>query len=371
MMERHLTDAGNSEYASWVGELKRRCQTARLKAATLVNVAMIEFYWSVGKDIACRQYTNTYGSAFFTTLSRDLRKALPDVKGFSAINIRYMYRFYSLYSPKAQNIPQPAEQCGGQEITIPQPAETFGTMTLGQLCSIPWDHHRRIIDKCNGNADKALFYVKKTLDNGWSRSSLLNMLDSGLYEREGKAETNFRAALPPTQSDMAQQLTKDPYIFDFLTLRERFDERELEDALTDNITRFLLELGTGFSFMGRQVKIEVDNNEFFIDMLFYNTRIHAYCVVELKAGTFKPEYLGQLSFYVSAVNHKMKTDADNPTIGLMICKDKNSVVAQYALEAYNQPLGVSEYQLSKLYPADFKSSMPSIEEIEKSLRNDV
>ena len=196
---------------------------------------------------------------------------------------------------------------------------------------------------------------------------LLNFLSTDLYERSGKAISNFSQTLPAMQSDLAQQVTKDPYVFNFLTMTEHYNERELEDALVANVTKFLVELGTGFAFMGRQYRLQVGTKESFIDLLFYNTRIHAYCCIELKATSFKPEYLGQLSFYVSAVNHQLKTKQDNPTIGLLICKDKDNIEAQYALEGYNLPLGISEYELSKLIPEEFKSSLPTIEEIESSL----
>lgn len=221
---------------------------------------------------------------------------------------------------------------------------------------------------CN-DVQKALFFVKKTHENNWSRNVLVNWLSTDLYEREGKAITNFSSTLPEIQGDLAQQITKDPYLFDFLYMREDYDERDLEDALVSNVTKFLLELGKGFSYLGRQLRIVVGSQEFFPDLLFYNTHIHAYVVIELKAQTFKPEFLGQLSFYVSAVNNQMKTEADNPTIGLLICKDKDNVVAKYALDPYKEPLGIAEYQLSKLYPKDLKSSLPSIEEIESELKH--
>ncbi len=373
-------------YSSWVNDLKQRYLSARLQAATAVNTSLLKYYWSIGKDIAEKQYNNTYGSGFFKQLSQDLRIAIPDAKGFSVNNLRYMLAFYLLYSQKIEKLPQAAgilEEAnrlhgvdnfeetnrpqGVDNSTIanhPQPADDF---TLDDLCSIPWDHHRRIIDKCGGDVDRALFYVRKTKENNWGRNVLLHFLDSGLYERDGKAITNFASTLPDVQSDLAQQITKDAYTFDFLTLTDRYTERELEDALIDNVTQFLLELGTGFSYMGRQVRIDVNGDEFFPDLLFYNARIHAYCVIELKTTSFKPEYLGQLSFYVSAINHQMKTEIDNPTIGLLICKDKNSVVAKYALDVYKEPMGVSEFQLEKLYPTNFKSSLPTIEEIEKEL----
>ncbi len=361
-------------YSLWVNDLKQRYLSARLQAATAVNTSLLKYYWSIGKDIAEKQYNNTYGSGFFKQLSQDLRTAIPDAKGFSVTNLKYMYYFYLTYCQRFENRLRGVDNfeetnrpqgVDNSAIEIhPQAADNF---TLDDLCSIPWFHHQRIIDKCKGDVDRALFYVRKTKENNWGRNVLLHFLDSGLYERDGKAITNFASTLPDVQSDLAQQITKDAYTFDFLTLTDRYTERELEDALIDNVTQFLLELGTGFSYMGRQVRIDVNGEEFFPDLLFYNARIHAYCVIELKTTSFKPEYLGQLSFYVSAINHQMKTEIDNPTIGLLICKDKNSVVAKYALDVYKEPMGVSEFQLEKLYPTNFKSSLPTIEEIEKEL----
>ena len=342
----------DDSYSRWLKELKQRYLSQRLKASISVNTALLEFYWSLGGDIEAKQYANTYGSGFYKNLSKDLQHELPDVKGLSPINIRYMTTFYKLYSPVLEIVPQAAED-----------------FNRSMLFSIPWDHHRRIIDRCKDNVEKAIFFVKKTLNNNWSRDMLLNWLDTDLYEREGKAISNFKVTLPVVQSDLAQQITKDPYNFDFLTMKERYDERDLEDALVANVTKFLLELGKGFSYMGRQFRLSVGSQEFSPDLLFYNAHLHAYIVIELKVKSFKPEFLGQLSFYVSTINNQFKTEIDNPTIGLLICKDKDNVVAKYALDAYNQPIGISEYQLSKLIPDDFKSTLPSIEEIEKELNN--
>lgn len=366
-------------YTKWLKELKSRYLTQRLKAMSVVNNSVLEFYWNLGRDIVSRQYANTYGSGFYKTLSDDLKREMSGVKGFSPTNLKYMVYFYSLYSPVVENLPQPADDFEKQNRlrladdskkvnlrNVPQAAEHFNKCIL---FSIPWDHHRRIIDKCNGNVKKAIFFVRKTLENNWSRNVLLNWLDTDLYEREGKAVSNFKHTLPAPQSDLAQQITKDPYSFDFLALRENYDERDLEDALVNNVTHFLLELGKGFSYMGRQFRLAVGKQEFFPDLLFYNAHIHAYIVIELKVKPFKPEFLGQLSFYVSAIDHQFKTDIDNPTIGLLICKDKDNIVAKYALDAYKQPLGVSEYELSKLIPKDFKTTLPSIEEIEDELKD--
>ena len=365
----------DSDYKDWLVELKERFYSHRLKASCATNSYLLDFYWKLGRDIEAKQYANTYGSGFYKNLSLDLKNEMSGIKGFSPINLRYMSKFFKLYAPLYRNIPQTAElfsdslpdsnvpQIAEQSENSQQPVDDFK-----MLFSIPWDHHRRIIDKCKDDMDKALFFVRKTWENNWGRDALLNWLNTNLYERDGKAVTNFQTTLPAIQSDLAQQMTKDPYQFDFLNLREKFDERDIEEELVNNVTRFLLELGKGFSYMGRQFRLEIGQQEFFPDLLFYNAHLHAYVVIELKAQSFHPSFLGQLSFYVSAINHQFKTDIDNPTIGLLICKNKDNVVAKYALESYKEPMGISEYQLSKLFPKDFKSSMPTIEELEKGLK---
>lgn len=233
--------------------------------------------------------------------------------------------------------------------------------------SVPWRHHTEIITKCK-DINRAIFYINETVAKGWSRNVLLNMLETNLFEVQGKAMTNFAQCLPNPQSDLAQQVLKDPYNFDFLTLRDGYVERELEDALTENITKFLLELGNGFAYIGRQMRFEIGEEEFLVDLLFYNYKLRCFIVVELKTGRFKAEYISKLGLYVSAVNHQMRQEGDNPTIGLLICKSKDKVVAKYTLENTTQPIGISEYQLTNIFPKDFKSSLPSIEDIENELR---
>ena len=272
-----------------------------------------------------------------------------------------MRYFYELY-PEAENYPQVEDELNGHK-NYPQVGDD-----LKLIFRIPWGHNKLILDKCKGNTEKALFYVKKTIENNWSRDVLLNFLGTDLFERQGKAITNFTATLPSDQSDLAQAITKDPYNFDFLTLREKYDEKELKDALINKVNNFLMELGTGFAYMGREVRIEVGEVEKFIDMLFYNTQRHCYVVVEIKTGKFDSSYAGQLGTYVVAVNHQLKTESDNPTLGLLVCKDMDKVEAQYALESTSQPLGISSYELSKLVPEEFKGSMPTIEEIEAELK---
>ena len=238
------------------------------------------------------------------------------------------------------------------------------------IFSIPWGHNRTIIDKCKGDKNKALFYVTKTLENNWSRAILLNFLDTDLYERQGKAITNFSQTLPEVESDLAQEITRDPYNFDFLTIREKYDEKELKDALMDDIEKFLLELGNGFAFVGREVRLEIGETENFVDMLFYNLKLHCYVVVEVKIEEFNSKDMGQLGTYMVAVNHQLKSDIDAPTLGLIVCKSKDNVKAQYALEASSQPMGISEYSINNFLPEDFKSSLPTIEEIEAELGNE-
>ena len=372
-MTQVLTLSQNKEYRSWVKELKQRYLSSRLKASVDANRTLLEYYWSVGRDIEDKQYANTYGSKFYETLSHDMRSEMSGEKGFSEGNIRYMYRFYQLYNQLIVNPPQSAEEFSQTNLlqgvddsdiaNLPQLAERL----YNEVCSIPWDHQRRIIDKCKGDAKKALFFVRKVIENSWGRDVLLNFLGTDLYERQAKALTNFSKTLPAPQSDLAQQTTKDPYVFNFLAMTEDYNERELEDALVANVTKFLVELGTGFAYMGKQYRLQVGEKEIFIDLLFYNTRIHAYCCVELKTGSFEASHLGQLGLYVTAVNHQLKTEYDNPTIGLLICKDKDNIEAQYSLEAYNLPLGISQYELSRLIPKEIKSSLPSIEQIESTL----
>ena len=360
-MTQDLTLSQNKEYRSWVKELKQRYLSARLKASVDANRTLLEYYWSLGRDITDKQYANTYGSGFYKTLSHDLRSEMPREKGFSETNLKYTYYFYQLYSQLVENRLQGVDDFEEQHHL--QGVDDL----LKEICSIPWFHQQRIIDKSKGDAKKALFFVRKVIENSWGRDVLLNFLGTDLYERQAKAITNFSKTLPAPQSDLAQQTTKDPYVFNFLTMTEDYNERELEDALVANVTKFLVELGTGFAYMGRQYRLQVGEKEIFIDLLFYNTRIHAYCCVELKTGSFEASHLGQLGLYVTAVNHQLKTEYDNPTIGLLICKDKDNIEAQYSLEAYNLPLGISQYELSKLIPKEIKSSLPSIEQIESTL----
>lgn len=246
--------------------------------------------------------------------------------------------------------------------------ELIWPQAVAKLVQIPWGHNREIISKCK-DVLEALYYVDKTIEHGWSRSVLVHQIESGLYRREGQAVTNFATTLPAPQSDLAQQLIKDPYTFDFLTLTKDYNERELEKALTDHITKFLLELGAGFAYVGRQKELQVGERNFFLDLLFYHTRLHCYVVIELKTGDFEPEYAGKLNFYLKAVDEQLRGDLDEPTIGIVLCKTRDRLVVEYALSDIHKPMGVSEYQLTRALPDNLKPSLPSIEELEAEFGN--
>ncbi len=350
------------DYQQWIVDLKKRYLIQQTKAAIRVNQAMLQFYWDLGQDIAHRDLENAYGTAFYKKLSDDLKQLLPNIKGFSPSNLRYAKTFFMLYSGVNEIYPQPV---GKLSTSIPQELQRREIPEV--LATLPWGHHRYIIDRCAKEPQRALFYVQKSIENNWSRAVLINFLNTHLYEREGNAISNFKLTLPQPQSDLAQEMTRDPYHFDFLKLTESYREHELKVALTQNILRFLLELGRGFAFIGREYRLEIGETEQYIDLLFYHITLRCYVVIEVKTGEFAPEHLGQLGTYVVAVNHQLKQADENPTIGLLICKTKDDVLAQYALEGSSLPIAVSEYELEKLYPKNLKSALPSIEDIEQEL----
>jgi len=359
-----------NDYRQWLIDLKKKIRQSQIKAAVKVNTELLLLYWDLGRDITIRQMEAAWGSRFFEQLSEDLRKEFPDMKGFSVVNLTYCKRFYQFYAQdnliRQQLVDELQTAENKNNIILQQVVEEFENNPLFQ---IPWGHHLQIFTKCK-TVNEALFYVKKTIKNGWSRTVLMNFIEADLYNSQGKAITNFDRLLPEVQSDLAKEIIKDPYNFDFLTLTENYKEKELEDALIDNIAKFLIELGQGFAYMGKQVPVKIGNRERSIDLLFYQTELHCYVVIELKTKEFEAEYAGKLGLYISAINHQRKKENDNPTIGLLICKTKDNVEVQYSLEIINQPIGVSEYKLSKLLPEHFKSALPSIEEIEKRLKNE-
>ncbi len=341
----------DKEYKNWIQELGERYRKSQIKAAVRVNNEMLFFYWSIGKDITDKRASSKWGNKFFQNMSMDLMDMIPNAKSFSPTNLRYMTRFYEIF----RNIEK-----------FPQVGEKFD-IVQNKVFMIPWGHIKLLIYKCHDNPEKFNFYVEKVIENNWSRAMLLNFLGTDLFERQGHAITNFQYALPKDTGDLAQELTKDPYNFDFVALHQGYKEKELKDALMDNVQKFLMELGRGFAFVGREYRLQIGNTEQYIDMLFYNIQRHCYVVVEVKVVEFEPGFISQTATYVSAVNHMLRGDVDTQTIGLLICKNKDNVLAQYAVDTSTEPIGISEYELNVLMPKDFKGSLPTIEELERGL----
>lgn len=376
-----------AEYYSWIKQLKQKFQQTQIKSAIEVNSNLLRFYWDLGVEIIERQEKTVWGGKFLDKLSTDLRKEFSDVKGFSLRNIHYIRQWYLFYSQDntigqqvvaqlSKNIKvsqRKIDQLNDPLITpnesnpiVQQAVAQFQDWPIDQLFQIPWGHHIAIITKCK-SVSESFYYISNTLKYGWSRSVLVHQIESDLYSREGKAISNFRQTLPSPQSDLAIQTLKDPYVFDFFTMRADFNERELQWSLVDHITKFLLELGAGFAYMGSQVPLYVGDREFAIDLLFYQTKLHCYIVVELKKTDFEPEYAGKLNFYIKAVDEQFRQKGDEPTIGLLLVKSKDKVVAEYALSDIHKPIGISEYRLTTVLPDRLKSSLPTIEEIESEL----
>ncbi len=377
-------------YAQWLSELKNRVQQVQTKAALAVNRELLVFYWELGCEIIEKQKNANWGSGLLLQLSKDLCANFPEIKGFSIRNLQYIVHWCNFYSSGIPITQQPVAQLPETSERPPQTSENksltnptticdqIGQQAVAQLpesflesiTSIPWGHNIAIISKCS-SIKEALYYVSQTLNHGWSRAVLVHQIESDLYSREGSATSNFAATLPPAQSDLAQQTLKDPYIFDFLTLTKDHNERDLENQLTDHISKFLIELGAGFAYLGRQVPLQVSEREFYLDLLFYHTQLHCYVVIELKTGDFEPEFAGKLNFYLKAVDETLRSDRDEPTIGILLCKTKDKLIAEYALSDINKPIGVSEYQLTQSLPESLKPSLPSIEEWEAELQQDV
>ena len=361
----------DKDYLQWIKELSTRFRRSQVKASVKVNQVMLQFYWELGRDIVEKKAESRWGSGYMKNLSRDLKEVNPDATCFSETNLLYMKNFYLLYQPYLQITPQVGEQI------TQQVAEQFHGVAFTQqlveqikqdLFSVPWGHHMLLIDKLKNSPEKALFFVHQTVENGWSRNMLLNFMGTDLYERQGKALTNFQRTLPEETSDLARELTKDPYDFAFTGITGKYNEALLKEKLLSNITQFLVELGTGFGYLGKEYRLQVGEREQFIDLLFYNLNLSCYVVIEVKIGKFEFADIGQLGGYVVACNHTLRKEGrDNPTIGLLICKEKDRVQAQYALESSSQPLAISEYELEKFYPEKVEGTIPTIEEIEAKL----
>ena len=330
-------------YADWLADLKGRIHTAQQRATLAVNRELVLLYWQIGRDILARQAEQGWGAKVIERLAHDLRAAFPEMKGFSPRNLKYMRAFAGAW-PDAEFV---------QEV----------------LAQLPWYHQLALLDKLDSSETRR-WYATKAIEHNWSRNVLVMQIETRLLERNGAAVTNFDTSLPKPQSDLAHESLKDPYRFDFLGLTDEAQERDIEGALVKHVTEFLLELGAGFAFVGRQVLLDVGGDEFFIDLLFYHLKLRCYVVIELKGGKFKPEHLGQLGFYLTAVDAQIKQPQDAPTIGLLLCKSKNKVVAEYALRDNAQPMGIAEFKLLESLPADLQTSLPSIEQIERELADD-
>ncbi len=339
------------EYVEWLSDFKRRFQRSQAKAAVRVNAALLEYYWELGRDIVQKQAESKWGSGFFNQLSLDMRTMFPNATGFSVTNLKYIKRWYAFYYEQVVIRQQAADELDFaqpkrinenrqrvvDELEMP---ERFGL--------IPWGQHIEIFTKCN-SMDEALFYVNKTIDNNWSRPALEDQIAAKLYKREGTAKTNFGTTLPEAQIESAKEILKDPYNFEFLTMKARYDEKDLEDALVANVTRFLLELGKGFSYVGRQMELQMPGGQtFFPDLVFYHIPQHRYVIIELKAVKYVPEFAGKLNFYVTAADQLLRGEGDNPSVGLIICKSTDKTVVEWSLKDINKPLGVATYQLQEV-----------------------
>lgn len=327
-------------YEALLSDLKNRISSARTRAALAVNRELILLYWQIGREILTRQEAEKWGAKVIERLAADLRREFPDMKGLSSRNLKYMRAFADAW-PDGEFVQQLAAQ-------------------------IPWFHNCVLLDKVAKPSERE-WYIRKAIEHGWSRNVLVHQIESGLMRRQGQAITNFKATLPSPQSDLSHETLKDPYLFDFLSIGEEAHEREIERELVKHITNFLLELGAGFSYVGKQYHMEVGGEDFYIDLLFYHLKLRCYVVIELKAGPFKPEYAGKLNFYLSAVDAQLRHESDNPSIGLILCKDKNKLVAEYALKDIAKPVGVSEYSLVEAIPEELKTSLPTVEQLEAEL----
>lgn len=330
----------SSEYFETIEQIKSEIKAAQYKAAVSVNQELILLYHSIGELINTHK---VWGSKFIDSLAKDIKIAFPSVKGYSVRNLKYMAKYAATY-----------------------PDRQFVQTVSAQ---IPWSHNIAILDKVK-DPDQRIWYIQKTAENGWSHNVLIHQIESGLYERQVIANkiSNFESRLPSPQSELAIQTMKDPYIFDFIPFKEDMAERDVERALVHDVTKLLLELGTGFAFLGNQYCINVGGDDFYIDLLFYNLNLRCYVVIELKTGDFKPEYAGQLNFYLSAVDGILKKEQDNPSIGLLLCKSKNDLVAEYSLKDMSKPIGVSEYQVTSNLPIELEKQLPSVEDIQKHIQ---
>ncbi len=367
--------AAASSYVGLLTDIKERIRTAQIRAALASNAGMLQLYWEIGCMLAERQKNEGWGSAVLPRLAGDLRNDLPEVKGFSARNLRLMIQFFDEYPsfgpiwqrPVAKMPDQPGvDEKGPQPVAQLSTESDTAQIWQRAVAQLPWAHNVILIQKVK-DLPTRIWYARQAFEHGWSRDVLSLQIQSRVHERQGKAVTNFAHTLPPPQSDLAAQLLKDPYLFDFLTLEKPFHERELETGLLRHLQDFLVELGAGFAFVGRQVHMEVGDDDFYLDLLFYHLKLRCFVVIDLKVGPFRAEYAGKMNFYLNAVDDRLRHASDQPSIGLILCQDKNRVVAEYALRGIKKAIGVSEYQLTRALPKKLQSALPSVAQIEAEL----
>lgn len=355
-------------YSVTVAKIKAEIEIMRLRATMSVNQHLLFMYWKIGNIILEQQSAEGWGAKIIERLSNDLRKSFPDMKGTSARNLKYMRAFAEAYSEFAHPAIVQIEDDAIVQQAVAQIGGNYRVFVQQAVAQIPWGQNVVILDRVK-EQEQRLFYAKKAFENGWSRNVLVHQIESKLYHRQGKAITNFNTTLPAIHSDLAREILKDPYKFDFLNLSEEYFEKDLEGALVNHITKFLIELGAGFSYVGRQYHLEIGGEDFYIDLLFYHLKLRSYVVIELKTGKFIPEYASKLNFYLSAVDDLLKHPTDNPTLGILICKERNKIIAEYSLRDINKPMGIAEYELTQSIPENLKGNLPTIEEIEKELGN--
>ncbi len=387
-----FTAALPADYAPLLADIKARVQSARVKAGLAANRELLTLYWDIGRLILGRQRREGWGAKVIDRLALDLQREFPRMTGFSRTNLLYMRAFAEAWR-EPQIVQRPAAQSAKAKLSpvvagstttsaeiVQQPVgqltksimhpsgAQFPTLPPDPLMSLPWGHNVMLLDKLTSPADR-LWYAGKAVEHGWSRNVLALQIEAGLHQRQGKAVTNFKTTLPPTQSDLAQGITKDPYLFDFLTMRDDANERAVEDALMAHVEKFLLELGAGFALVGRQVHLEVGDQDFYLDLLFYHLKLRCFVVIDLKARDFTPEAAGKMNFYLSAVDDRFRQPGDQPSIGLILCRSKNRVIAEYALRDMTKPIGVAGYvtKLVDSLPKSLKGAVPSVAELEKGL----
>lgn len=357
-------------YTGLLSDIKARIQSAQTRAVLAVNAELVQLYWEIGQTLDERQEAEGWGAAVIPRLARDLHNEMPEVKGFSERNFKRMLAFYRAYPFLGEQVPPAVAllPAGESLEKVPPVVAQIPNALLpaALLRAVPWAHHLVLMEKVKDHSIR-LWYMQAVLEHGWSRNVLLMQLQTEAHLRQGKAASNFALRLPAPQSDLVQQALKDPYVFDFLTLDEPFHERELETGLVRHLEKFLLELGQGFAFLGRQYPLSAAGQDFYLDLLFYHVRLRCYLVIELKRGAFKPEYAGKMNFYLNVVDEQLRHPEDAPTIGLILCQEHNRILAEYALRGVDKPIGVSAFELTKALPATLQSALPSIEQIESEL----